>query len=248
MSTERIPPTIIAPSIPSKDPSTSAAFIFVHGLGDDAAGLESIARQFQAAGKLPYMSWVLPNALHNHELVSTAWYMPTRLSPFPLSRPELEEDEDREGIESSTDYLVSLIDELVTQGIPEKRLVLGGFSQGHAMALFTGLTSSKYAGRLGGLVGLSGYLPLAENIPQLRDEAGLLVKTNDDIQVFLARGTRDMLVPKRYLPLCSNKLLELGFKQEQLTVKEYQGMGHAMGSAELRDLCTWSEKVVPPLE
>jgi predicted esterase len=194
------------------------------------------------------MSWILPNALHNRELMSTAWYAPTRLSPFPPSRPELEDDEDEEGITSSMQYLVSLIDDLVSQGIPENRIVLGGFSQGHAMALFTGLTSRKYSGRLAGLAGLSGYLPLIEKIPQLREAAALPGKADDNVQMFVARGTRDMLVPKRYLTLCSSGLLDCGVKQEHLTVKEYEGMGHVMGGAELRDLCTWLERVVPPLE
>ncbi|OAG02692.1 acyl-protein thioesterase 1 [Paraphaeosphaeria sporulosa] len=244
---ERTPPIVLAPSASPQDPAKSAAFIFVHGLGDDAEGVESIARQFQTAGKLPYMSWVLPNALHNHDVMSTGWYAPTGLSPFPPSRPELEDEEDEEGITSSAQYLVSLIDDLVSQGVPERRIVLGGFSQGHAMALFTGLTSSKYSGRLGGLVGLSGYLPLIERIPKLREAAGLPEKINHDVQVFIARGTKDMLVPRRYLTLCSNGLLDCGVKQEHLTVKEYDGMGHIMGGAELRDLCTWLETVVPQL-
>lgn len=208
----------------------------------------AIARQFQAAGKLPYMSWVFPNALHNHELMSTAWYMPTKLSPFPPSRPELEDEEDEEGIKSSMNYLVSLIDDLVTRGIPENRIVLGGFSQGHALSLLVGLTSARYSGRLAGLVGLSGYLPLMERISKLREEAGLPEKVPSHMQVFVARGTRDMLVPKRYLSLCSKKLLDCGIEQEHLVVKEYEGMGHVMGGVELRDLCTWLERVVPPLE
>lgn len=37
------------------------------------------------------------------------------------------------------------------------RIVLGGFSQGGAMALFTGLSTER---KLAGLVGLSSYLPL----------------------------------------------------------------------------------------
>jgi lysophospholipase-1 len=194
------------------------------------------------------MSWILPNALDNHEVMSTAWYMPTKLSPFPPSRPELEDDEDEEGLKASREYLVSLIDDLVAQGVPEKRIVLGGFSQGHAMAMLVGLTSQEYCGKLGGLVGLSGYLPLADKMLALREEAGLSEKTDDDIHVFIAKGTRDMLVPKRYLTICTKKLLACGIKEERLTVKEYDGIGHAICGAELRDLCAWLEKVVPLLE
>ncbi|KAF1844032.1 alpha/beta-hydrolase [Cucurbitaria berberidis CBS 394.84] len=197
MSTERRPPIIIKPSTPPTDVSNSAAFVFVHGLGDEAEGVEDIARQFQAAGKLPHMTW----------------YLPTRLSPYPPSRPELEEDEDEEGMLATVQYLTTLIDDLVQQGFQESRIVLGGFSQGHAMAILTGLVS-KYAGKLGGLVGLSGYLPLSERISALRKEAGLLEMVNDNVEIFLARGTGDRLVPKRYHRSCYETLHGYGVKEE----------------------------------
>jgi lysophospholipase-1 len=203
-----------------------------------------IARQFQGAGKLPHMTWILPNALDNRDLATTAWYMPTRLSPYPPLRPELEDDEDEEGMLVTVTYIMTLIDDLVKQGIPENRIVLGGFSQGHAMALLTGLVS-KYTGKLGGLVGLSGYLPLPDRIETLREEAGLSKGVSNDIEVFLARGTGDRLVPRRYLRMCYERLYELGVKEERVTIKEYEGMGHVMGGAELRDLCVWLEKVLP---
>jgi lysophospholipase-2 len=110
----------------------------------------------------------------------------------------------------------------------------------------TGLISTKYAGKLGGLVGLSGYLPLAEKVADLREEAGLMRHVDDDVEVFLARGTRDMLVPKRHFRICCETLLELGVDQEKVTVSEYEGIGHVMSGPELRDLCAWLERVVPP--
>jgi len=244
----RKPPIIIPALATPSNPSQAAAFIFVHGLGDEAEGVESIARQFQAANKLPHMTWVLPNALENHDLATNAWYMPTRLSPYPPSRPELEDDEDEEGMMATVAYVTSLIDDLVKQGVPEKRIVLGGFSQGHAMSILTGLVSGKYAGKLAGLVGLSGYLPLPERIVGLREDAGLSKDVTDDVEVFLARGTADRLVPKRYHRLCYEKLFELGVKEEKVVLKEYEGMGHSLGGAELRDLCEWLERVVPVLE
>jgi lysophospholipase-1 len=192
------------------------------------------------------MTWVFPNALENRDLATNAWYMPTRLSPYPPSRPELEDDEDEHGMLSTVAYLTTLIDNLVKQGIPAQRIVLGGFSQGHAMALLTGLVS-EYAGKLGGLVGLSGYLPLPDRIAALRDEAGLPKNVDDTVQVFLARGTADPLVPKRYHRLCYEKLLDMGMTQKGLTLKEYEGMGHVMGGAELRDLCAWLEQLLHPL-
>lgn len=205
-----------------------------------------IARQFQAAGKLPYLTWVLPNAREIHDLANTAWYMPTRLSPYPPSRPELEEEEDERGMMATVAYVTTLIDDLYLQGIPKKRIVLGGFSQGHAMALLTGLVS-HHAGSLGGLVGLSGYLPIPDRIPVLRERIQMPGSDLDDVAVFLARGTSDRLVPRRYHRMCYEALYKLGVREEKVTLREYEGMGHSMGGEELRDMCTWLEGVLPVL-
>lgn len=247
MPNDRPPPITLSPTSPPPSPSQAAAFIFIHGLGDTAEGIESIANQFRAAKKLPHLTWLLPTALANHDLATTAWYMPTRLSPYPPSRPELEDDEDEEGMMESVRYVVGLIDELVEQGVPVGRVVVGGFSQGHAIALLVGLVS-KYAGRIAGVVGLSGYLPLVPRIPELRVENGLEKDVGDIGEVFLARGTGDRLVPKRYHRLCCEALEEFGVNKEKMEVREYEGMGHSMGAAELRDLCAWLERVVPELE
>jgi predicted esterase len=55
--------------------------------------------------------------------------------------------------------LNELIDSEVNAGLDPSRIVLGGFSQGAAMSLLTGLTCKH---RLGGLVVLSGWLPLSK--------------------------------------------------------------------------------------
>lgn len=146
-------------------------------------------------------------------------------------------------------YIAGLIEELVAQGTPRERIVLGGFSQGHAVALLTGLATKSGEG-LAGLVGLSGYMPLSARVPGLREEAGLAkeVAAGSTTEVFLARGTADRLVPRRYHRLCFEAVSGLGVQDAKVTAKEYEGLSHVMGGAELRDLCTWLERIVPDLE
>ena len=68
--------------------------------------------------------------------------------------------EDETGMLNSFSSIKKIIDnELLT--IPESRIVIGGFSQGAAMALLTGLLSEN---KFGGVVALSGYLPLRSKI------------------------------------------------------------------------------------
>jgi predicted esterase len=50
-------------------------------------------------------------------------------------------EEDEAGIVKSQEYFHSLIDQEVAKGIPANRVVIGGFSQGGAMSLISGVTS-----------------------------------------------------------------------------------------------------------
>lgn len=65
--------------------------------------------------------------------------------------------EDEPGMLNAVRKLNELITAEVDAGIPADRIIIGGFSQGGAMSLLTGLTSER---RLGGIVVMSGWLPL----------------------------------------------------------------------------------------
>ena len=67
-----------------------------------------------------------------------------------------------------------------------ERIVLAGFSQGAAMALFSG---TRYPEKLAGLMGLSGYMVLAPKFDAERSNA------NQTVPIFLAHGTEDPVVP-----------------------------------------------------
>ena len=62
-------------------------------------------------------------------------------------------------MQKTASSLNSLISAEIDNGIPASHIVLGGFSQGGAMSLLTGLTSER---KLAGLAVLSGWLPLRE--------------------------------------------------------------------------------------
>lgn len=212
---------------------------------------KDVADQFQQGGKLSWMSWVLPNAKYNMDAMDTAWFIPHPLPTLAPSRPELAPDDDEEGMLETVAYLESLIDAVVESGVPLNRIVLGGFSQGCAMSLLTHLTSSKYSGKLAGIVGLLGFLPLSDGkqrIQELREEHGLPRLIEDDVPVFLGRGTSDALIANRIWNYSLKGLTELGLKESQSEVHTYQGLTHTINGAVLRDVCVWLEKVVPSLE
>lgn len=200
-------------------------------------------------GKLQYLNWIIPNAKENRDAMQTAWYRPTALTPTQASRPELAEEEDKDGLLESVAYIDSLIDACVKKGVPENRIVLGGFSQGCAVSLLDNLVSQKYSGRLAGIAGLMGYLPLAEGhtIQKLRAKAGL-PPVLGEIPIFLARGKQDQLVPSRYFEQARKKMHELGLNEGALETHEYEGLGHTLNGPVLKDMCAWLERVVPKLE
>jgi predicted esterase len=100
---------------------------------------------------------------------------------------DLQAGQDEVGILRSREYFHSLIKSEVDAGIPSNRIVLGGFSQGGAMAIFSGITAPS---KLGGIFGLSSYLLLHAKISQFVPQDS----PNKDTPIFMGHGDSDPLV------------------------------------------------------
>ena len=72
------------------------------------------------------------------------------------------------------------------RGVPWGRIVLAGFSQGGAMALFTAV---RHRETLAGVVALSAYLVVEDSLDGERAAA------NQDTPILQAHGTFDPMVP-----------------------------------------------------
>lgn len=120
------------------------------------------------------------------------------------SADDLRKNQDAEGIMTSRDYLRGLIQDEIDAGIPPERIVLGGFSQGGAMALFSSLTSKV---KLAGIVGLSSWVPLDEKLPDHLKEFDL----NRETPILMCHGTTDMVVPTVLGKLSSDLLNGMGY-------------------------------------
>ncbi|KAL2065741.1 hypothetical protein VTL71DRAFT_3411 [Oculimacula yallundae] len=254
---QKAPQRVEAQNQEAKRPAT---FIFLHGFGDDADGFINIAHQFQSASKLPHLSWIFPNAPHNHEANSTAWYTPSDFSPIPVgssssapskTQASREEDESSESPESENEifasvaYIEGLIDEELKKGVEIGRIVVGGFSQGCAVSLILG-TAGRFKGQLAGVVGLSGYLPKGSRAWEGREELRVSreKEEGEKMKVFLGHGTKDMLVPMRIFREAKERLIYT-VGEEGVESHEYQGLGHTASGAMFRDMCAFLEKVVP---
>lgn len=70
--------------------------------------------------------------------------------------------EDEDGIRKASEMVHAMIAEEIAAGIPSNRIIIGGFSQGGALALYSALT---YAQPLAGVIALSTWLPLHQRFP-----------------------------------------------------------------------------------
>jgi predicted esterase len=186
--------------------------------------------------------------------MARAWYVPKEL-PNPM-KPRVpgheegvgSENDDEEGIMKSLRYVDQLVQEEVNKCVEPGRVVVGGFSMGCAIALVWGLVSeSKFREKIAGVVGLSGYLPMADLLAKMRiDSKTIAAKEDDDREKkwFIVHGTKDMLVPTSLFNT-TKKILSNLVTPDCVETHVYENMGHSTCASELRDLLTWLEEVVP---
>jgi phospholipase/carboxylesterase len=202
-----------------------ASVIWMHGLGADGYDFENLATELKLPNSLS-IRFIFPHApirpvTLNGGVKMRAWY-----DIFGLNA---ESREDEKGLWESHQQIAELIEQEHLRGIPRKRIFLGGFSQGGALALFTG---TRYASELGGIIGLSTYLPLAKKLVLEKNPSKI------DLPVFLAHGTQDPIVPFEWGKMVYDILSELDYSVEW---HEYP-IAHQLCAAEMNDIRIWLEK------
>ncbi|EAW08824.1 palmitoyl-(protein) hydrolase [Aspergillus clavatus NRRL 1] len=215
----------------------TATVIMAHGLGDRM----SLAQNWRRRGMFDEVAFIFPNApmipiTVNFGMSMPGWYDLTKLGR-DLDFEEAIRHQDEPGILRSRDYFNTLIKEQVDKGISPSRIVLGGFSQGGAMSIFSGVTSKE---KLGGVFGLSCYLVLSDKIKNYIPEDWPNKKT----PFFLAHGLEDEVVPYQFSSLSMKALNDLGL--EDVSFKSYPDLGHSADPTEIEDLERFLQKTIPP--
>ncbi|TRZ04167.1 hypothetical protein DNTS_000396 [Danionella cerebrum] len=147
-------------------------------------------------------------------------------------------EEDVTGIKKASESIKALIEQEVHNGIPSHRIVLGGFSQGGALSLFTALTTHQ---KLAGVVALSCWLPLRNVISKSFSH------TNKDISVLQCHGEADPLVPLVFGSVTVEKLKSI-LNPSNITLKTYPGLPHSACAEEMMDIKHFIEKHLPPVK
>ena len=198
-----------------------AAVIWLHGLGADGNDFVPIVPLLglEDAG----VRFVFPHAPSipvtlNMGMVMRAWYDINALDESART--------DRVGLDRSVGAIRSLIARETERGIPERRILLAGFSQGGSVALRVALTAEN---PVAGVAALSTYL-IDANHPGTVGSEGL--------RIFQAHGTYDAVVPFAWGVQTRDRLRELG---AEVTWNAYP-MDHAVCPEEIEHLALWMKE------
>ncbi|HEX4325454.1 MAG TPA: alpha/beta hydrolase [Burkholderiales bacterium] len=212
-------------------PEPTASVIWMHGLGADGYDFVPIVKEIEV-NTLPGLAggvrFIFPHAptrpvTINNGMVMRAWY--------DIKMIDLVRQEDDEGLRASQAEIEKLIAREKERGIAANRIILAGFSQGGAVTLQTGL---RHAERLGGLMVLSSYLPLASTVKAEANAA------NRDVPIIMVHGSDDPVINIARATTSRDQLKELGYSVEW---HEYP-MEHSVCMEEIQAVRVWLGKVL----
>jgi phospholipase/carboxylesterase len=212
-------------TIEPKQPAIGSV-IWLHGLGADGNDFVPLVPELTLPEHIP-LRFVFPHApvrpiTINNNYPMRGWFDIYSLSD--LTR------EDEAGIQQSAATVVELIHHEINRGIESQRILLAGFSQGGAIALYAGLRFNK---PLAGILALSTYLPMPVT---LSTEANA---TNQAVSIFQAHGTYDDILPLQLGKMTNQLLTQMNYHCEW---HEYP-MGHAVCPDEIKDIGHWLQRV-----
>jgi phospholipase/carboxylesterase len=208
-------------------PQPRSTVIWLHGLGADGHDFEAVVPELVRPGERA-LRFVLPHApirpvTINGGMSMRAWY--------DIVGFDRHAAQDEAGIRASAAAIHALIRRENQRGVPTERIVLAGFSQGGAMALFTGTRATE---KLAGIVGLSCYMLLGTTLAAERSAE------NQSTRIFLAHGTRDPVVDVR-LGEETRRMLE---EEEYSVTWHTYPIPHSVSPEELTHVAAWLRRVL----
>ncbi|KAH8409496.1 hypothetical protein KR222_007272, partial [Zaprionus bogoriensis] len=203
----------------------NASVIFLHGVGDTGNGIMDwvrsvLGRDFRGS----HIQYVYPTApMQKYTPFSgehtNVWYNRLNESGF-------DEKEDKETISNSYSLIHNLIRDIEHKGIAAERIIVGGFSQGGALALHTGYHIHM---ELCGVFAHSAYL---NHDSEVFDS----LKSNSDVKVPELRmyhGTDDAVVSFDWGKKTYERMRELGVSGSFTTLN---GAVHELHKSALVDI------------
>ncbi|MFK8081311.1 MAG: alpha/beta hydrolase [Granulosicoccus sp.] len=200
--------------------------IWLHGLGASGHDFEPVVPELNLLDR-PGVRFVFPHApvrpiTVNGGAAMRGWYDITSMD-FGNRQ------QDTAGVRDSADHINALIEAEIERGVSAGNILLAGFSQGGAIALFTALTSSH---KLGGVMALSTYLPIQEAVLAELTEHG------KQLPVFMAHGQFDDVIQIQHAEQSHTVLSEHGIEVEWHSY----AMAHSVSTEEVADISAWLKR------
>jgi phospholipase/carboxylesterase len=208
-------------------PEPTGTVIWLHGLGADGHDFEPLVPELMSPGQAA-VRFIFPHApirpvTLNGRFAMRAWYDIVSL--------DRRGPEDERGVRESQARIEALIGRENQRGIATGRIVLAGFSQGGALALYAG---TRHTHKLAGIMGLSCYMLLAARFAAER------APVNQATPIFLAHGTQDPVVA----PLLGEETRRL-LEQNGYAVEWHAySMPHSVCAQEVTDIAAWLRRVL----
>ena len=207
-------------------PAPGAAVIWLHGLGANGHDFEPIVPELGLPASKP-VRFIFPHAPQRPVTINMGMRMPAWYDILQMGGGA----EDEAGIRESQAAVEKLISLQQQKGIPARKIVLAGFSQGGAVVLQTAL---RHAERLAGVMALSTYLPLLGKLGKERQAI------NNDLPVFMAHGQYDPMIGMDRAMTSRDALLALGYPVEW---REYP-MPHSVCPQEIADIAAFLLRIL----
>jgi len=201
-----------------------ATVIWMHGLGADGHDFEPLLPMLQLPESLP-VRFVFP---HAPEIPVTAFGGQRARAWFdfdPASGTRLP------GLEKSVSQIRDLVQQEIDSGIPPRRILLAGFSQGGVTAFQTAL---YYPRPLAGILALSTFMAEDGKLGSAEAEA------NRSIPILMCHGQQDAVLPMSLGQSSYGVLKKAGYAVEW---REYP-MGHEVCLEEVREISRWLQSVL----
>lgn len=182
-------------------PDPDASVIWLHGLGDTGDGWSQVVPGLALPATMR-VRFLFPHAPKMPVAINNGYVMPAW---YDIREANLSERADIAGIQRSQGQLEALVAREKARGIADARIVLAGFSQGGAVALYTAL---RHPERLAGIVALSTYLIAMEALDAQASAA------NRDVPIFMAHGMYDPVVRLAWAQASRDALVRSGWNVE----------------------------------
>ena len=196
--------------------------IWLHGLGASANDFPPIVPELGLA-KDRTIRFIFPQAPDRAITINGGMRMP---GWYDIKGVNIEDKQDVLGMSESQELLESIVEKQIANGIVPENIILAGFSQGGAVAYFTGVRSKR---KLAGLLTMSTYLPFDQNTEA--EQSGV----NLDTPIFASHGTHDAVVPLTMGQHSVNVLTELGYSVKWKTY----AMEHQVVMQQILDIGEW---------